>query len=128
MRILPLRGNVYMLVGAGANITLSIGKEGVLLVDAGTASDSGQGDCCRRAIGERRQRTDRREAMRGPRVFRQRVRVVARHRSRRRRRPSRFNTSSTPTPMRITRAATLRLPPQARPTAEVPGSASSSAS
>jgi cyclase len=38
VRILPLRGNVYMLVGAGANITLSIGKEGVLLVDAGTAS------------------------------------------------------------------------------------------
>ena len=38
VHILPLRGNVYMLVGAGANITLSIGKEGVLLVDAGTAS------------------------------------------------------------------------------------------
>ncbi|HUK35923.1 MAG TPA: MBL fold metallo-hydrolase [Vicinamibacterales bacterium] len=36
IHILPLRGNVYMLVGAGANITLSIGKEGVLLVDAGT--------------------------------------------------------------------------------------------
>ena len=35
--ILPLRGNVYILVGAGANITLSVGKEGVLLVDAGTA-------------------------------------------------------------------------------------------
>ena len=35
--ILPLRGNVYLLAGAGANITLSIGKEGVLLVDAGTA-------------------------------------------------------------------------------------------
>ena len=37
LRILPLRGNVYLLVGAGANITLSVGKEGVLLVDAGTA-------------------------------------------------------------------------------------------
>jgi glyoxylase-like metal-dependent hydrolase (beta-lactamase superfamily II) len=37
IHILPLRGNVYMLVGAGANITLSVGKEGVLLVDAGTA-------------------------------------------------------------------------------------------
>ena len=35
--ILPLRGNVYLLVGAGANITLSVGKEGVLLVDSGTA-------------------------------------------------------------------------------------------
>jgi cyclase len=38
LHVLPLRGNVYLLVGAGANITLSIGKEGVLLVDAGTAS------------------------------------------------------------------------------------------
>ena len=37
LHILPLRGNVYLLVGAGANITLSVGKEGVLLVDAGTA-------------------------------------------------------------------------------------------
>jgi cyclase len=37
VRVLPLRGNVYLLVGAGANITLSVGKEGVLLVDAGTA-------------------------------------------------------------------------------------------
>jgi glyoxylase-like metal-dependent hydrolase (beta-lactamase superfamily II) len=37
VHILPLRGNVYMLVGAGSNITLSVGKEGVLLVDAGTA-------------------------------------------------------------------------------------------
>jgi cyclase len=37
IHILPLRGNVYLLVGAGANITLSVGREGVLLVDAGTA-------------------------------------------------------------------------------------------
>jgi len=37
VHVLPLRGNVYLLVGAGANITLSVGKEGVLLVDAGTA-------------------------------------------------------------------------------------------
>jgi glyoxylase-like metal-dependent hydrolase (beta-lactamase superfamily II) len=36
VRLLPLRGNVYLLVGAGANITLSVGKEGALLVDAGT--------------------------------------------------------------------------------------------
>ena len=37
VHVLPLRGNVYVLVGAGANITLSVGREGVLLVDAGTA-------------------------------------------------------------------------------------------
>jgi len=40
IRILPLRGNVYLLVGAGANITLSVGKEGVLLVDSGTAQSA----------------------------------------------------------------------------------------
>lgn len=37
VRLMPLRGNIYVLVGAGSNITLSVGKEGVLLVDAGTA-------------------------------------------------------------------------------------------
>ena len=29
----PAQGNVYMLVGAGGNVTLQIGKEGVLIVD-----------------------------------------------------------------------------------------------
>ncbi len=33
--VLPIRGNIYMLVGAGGNITASIGSEGVLLVDTG---------------------------------------------------------------------------------------------
>lgn len=36
LRVLPLRGNIYLLHGAGANITLSVGKDGVLLVDSGT--------------------------------------------------------------------------------------------
>src|SRR3990172_1700533 len=31
--VLPVQGNVYMLVGAGGNITLQVGKEGVLIVD-----------------------------------------------------------------------------------------------
>jgi glyoxylase-like metal-dependent hydrolase (beta-lactamase superfamily II) len=35
--VLPLRGTVYLLVGAGSNITVSTGREGTLLVDAGTA-------------------------------------------------------------------------------------------
>src|SRR5690349_22424007 len=30
---LPAQGNVYMLVGAGGNITVQVGKDGVLLVD-----------------------------------------------------------------------------------------------
>lgn len=35
VQILPVRGNIYVLQGAGANITVSIGRDGVLLVDAG---------------------------------------------------------------------------------------------
>jgi glyoxylase-like metal-dependent hydrolase (beta-lactamase superfamily II) len=37
MQILPVRGNVYMLTGAGSNITVSVGRDGVLMVDAGRA-------------------------------------------------------------------------------------------
>src|SRR5688572_33261199 len=37
IRVLPLRGNIYLLVGAGANVVASIGKDGVLLVDTGSA-------------------------------------------------------------------------------------------
>jgi glyoxylase-like metal-dependent hydrolase (beta-lactamase superfamily II) len=35
LHILPVQGNIYMLTGAGGNITLSVGPDGVLLVDAG---------------------------------------------------------------------------------------------
>jgi cyclase len=37
IRVLPVRGSLYMLQGAGANITASVGRDGVLLVDAGSA-------------------------------------------------------------------------------------------
>jgi cyclase len=40
LHVLPVQGSVYMLVGAGGNITLQIGKEGVLLVDTGLAQNS----------------------------------------------------------------------------------------
>jgi cyclase len=33
IRVLPVQGNVYMLAGAGGNVTLQVGKEGVLMVD-----------------------------------------------------------------------------------------------
>ena len=33
VHVLPVQGNVYMLVGAGGNTTLQAGKEGVLLID-----------------------------------------------------------------------------------------------
>src|SRR5256885_2369121 len=37
---LKVQGNVYMLVGAGANIALQIGDDGVLLVDSGTTESA----------------------------------------------------------------------------------------
>ena len=40
IHILPVQGNVSMLVGAGANITVQAGEDGILLVDAGTAAMS----------------------------------------------------------------------------------------
>jgi cyclase len=40
IHVLPVQGNIYMLVGAGGNIAASIGKDGILLVDAGTSQMS----------------------------------------------------------------------------------------
>ena len=42
LEILPVQKNIYMLAGGGANITLQIGKDGVLLVDTGTAQMTDQ--------------------------------------------------------------------------------------
>ena len=42
VHVLPVRGNIYMLVGAGANITVSAGQDGILLVDTGRAEMSDQ--------------------------------------------------------------------------------------
>lgn len=38
MRVLPVQGNVYLVAGAGGNITVQVGKDGVLLVDTEYAS------------------------------------------------------------------------------------------
>jgi cyclase len=40
LEILPIRGNLYMLAGAGGNIALSVGPDGVLIVDTGTAQNT----------------------------------------------------------------------------------------
>ncbi len=40
LHILPVQGNIYMLIGAGGNITVSLGFDGALLVDTGTAQMS----------------------------------------------------------------------------------------
>jgi glyoxylase-like metal-dependent hydrolase (beta-lactamase superfamily II) len=37
VEVLPVRGNIYVLFGAGNNITFSVGFDGALLVDAGRA-------------------------------------------------------------------------------------------
>ena len=42
LHVLPIRGNVFLLAGAGANITVSVGSDGVLLVDAGDAAMADQ--------------------------------------------------------------------------------------
>ncbi|PWU12439.1 MAG: hypothetical protein C5B51_00600, partial [Terriglobia bacterium] len=38
IHILHVRGPIYMLVGAGGNITVSVGPDGVLMVDTGLAN------------------------------------------------------------------------------------------
>ena len=40
MHVLPVQGNIYMLVADGTNITASIGADGVLLVNTGSAQMS----------------------------------------------------------------------------------------
>ncbi|HEY7333903.1 MAG TPA: MBL fold metallo-hydrolase [Bryobacteraceae bacterium] len=37
IHVMPVQGNVYMLVGAGGNIAASVGKDGILLADSGKA-------------------------------------------------------------------------------------------
>ncbi len=38
LHVLPVQGNVYLLTGAGGNITVQAGRDGVLLVDTGLAA------------------------------------------------------------------------------------------
>jgi cyclase len=40
VHVLPVQGNIFMLVGAGGNITVQAGDDGVLLVDTGLAAMS----------------------------------------------------------------------------------------
>jgi glyoxylase-like metal-dependent hydrolase (beta-lactamase superfamily II) len=40
IHILPVQGNIYMLIADGVNITVSVGREGVLLVNTGSAAMS----------------------------------------------------------------------------------------
>lgn len=40
LEVLPIRGNLYMIVGAGGNVAASIGPDGVLMVDTGALQNS----------------------------------------------------------------------------------------
>ena len=40
--VLPVRGNVHVIQGAGANIVVSVGRDGVLMVDSGLAARAEQ--------------------------------------------------------------------------------------
>jgi cyclase len=40
IEIVPLRGNIYVITGAGANITASVGPDGIFLVDSGSAAQT----------------------------------------------------------------------------------------
>src|SRR5215467_1932762 len=40
LEIVHVRKNIYLLTGAGGNITLSIGPDGIFMVDAGSANMS----------------------------------------------------------------------------------------
>jgi len=42
VHVWPVRDNVFMIVGAGGNITVQTGKDGVLVVDSGLANMSGK--------------------------------------------------------------------------------------
>ncbi|HUA19504.1 MAG TPA: MBL fold metallo-hydrolase [Bryobacteraceae bacterium] len=42
VEIVPVRGHIYMIAGAGGNITVSVGPDGVLLVDSGLAQMTDQ--------------------------------------------------------------------------------------
>jgi len=53
VHVLPVQGNVYMLVGAGGNITVQAGEDGVLLVDTGVAPMSAKVLAAIRGISDR---------------------------------------------------------------------------
>jgi len=42
VHILPVQGNIYMLIADGTNVTVSMGPDGVMLVNTGAASMSGK--------------------------------------------------------------------------------------
>jgi cyclase len=75
LQILPVRDHIYLLQGAGANVTLSVGRDGVLLVDTGQAEAA---DRVLAAVRELQARLDLREPALGW-AAETRSSLVARH-------------------------------------------------
>ena len=50
VKVLPVRGNIYVVMGGGANITLSVGLDGVFMVDSGSEAMSDQVIAAIRAV------------------------------------------------------------------------------
>ena len=53
LQVLPVQGNVHMIVGAGANVTVQVGEQGVVLVDTGSAQLSGKTLAAIRTLSKR---------------------------------------------------------------------------
>jgi glyoxylase-like metal-dependent hydrolase (beta-lactamase superfamily II) len=53
LELLPVRGNIYMLTGAGSNITVQVGPDGVLIVDSGSGERSDDVIAAVRTLTER---------------------------------------------------------------------------
>jgi hypothetical protein len=53
VEILPVQGNVYMIAGAGGNITVQVAEQGVLMVDTGTAAMSDKVIAAVQSLGKR---------------------------------------------------------------------------
>ena len=53
IQVLPVQGNVHVLIGAGANIAVQAGADGVLMVDTGTAAMSAKVIAAMRSISNR---------------------------------------------------------------------------
>jgi cyclase len=53
LQVLPVQGQIHMIVGAGANITVQAGESGVMVVDTGTAAMSDKVIAAIRSISKR---------------------------------------------------------------------------
>src|SRR5439155_17239599 len=52
---IPVRGHIFLIGGAGSNITVSAGPDGVFLVDSGTAQNADRVLAAIKALQERQQ-------------------------------------------------------------------------